>query len=40
MIYIPYKEEYFLRIPEKKDKVLPSNNQKDFFAKNKILPDK
>ena len=37
MTYIPYKEEFFLRIPVKKD---PSNNQKDFFAKKKILPDK
>ena len=41
MIYIPYKEEFFLRIPEKKDKVLPSNNpKKDLSANNKNSSDK
>ena len=35
MTYIPYKEEFFL---EKKDKVLPSNNQKDLFALSDKLP--
>ena len=39
MIYIPYKEEFFSRVPEKKDKVLPSNIQKDLFAKNKKISD-
>ena len=39
MKYIPYKEEFFSRIPEKKDKVLPSNIKKDLEAKNKNLSD-
>ena len=39
MIYIPYKEEFFSRIPEKKDKVLRSNDKKGLEAKNKNLSD-